>query len=341
MTGVLQIVQAGPLMTVQDAGRTGRIAVGLSPGGAMDRLALREGAALLGLPRAGAAIEMAGLGGRFTSTVPLRFALTGAEMSARIDEAPCRWNASHLLQPGQTLTIGGARAGSYGYLTPAAGIAEPPLLGSVAAHLSVGLGRPLRAGDDLTLGADPHPQGRQMALARDDRLSGGTLRLMPGPQTDWFDQATRDRLARSAFRRSPRANRTGLPLVHDGDGFAARTATSPVSDFIVAGDLQITGDGTPYLMLAECQTIGGYPRIGTVIAADLPRAAQATPTDTLRFTWITPEEAAAAVLTEAQRRADMARRLQPLIRDPAHMPDLLSYNLIGGVTAGRDTEQAP
>ena len=341
MTGILHIAEAGPLVTVQDAGRPGRMAVGLSPGGAMDRLALLEGAALLGLPQPGAAIEMAGLGGRFTCDVPLRLALTGAEMSARIDDAPCGWNASHLLMPGQTLTIGGARAGTYGYLTPAAGIAEPPLLNSRAAHLSVGLGRVLRAGDRLSLGADPDPRGRQMGLAPDDRLSGGPLRLMPWPQTDWFDAATRDRLARTAFRRSPRANRTGLPLIHDGDGFAARTATSPVSDFIVSGDVQITGDGTPYLMLAECQTIGGYPRIGTVIAADLPRAAQATPADTLTFTWITAEEAEAAMRTDAALRADLARHLQPLIRDPADMPDLLSYNLIGGVTAGRDPETLP
>ena len=341
MTATLTIVSAGPLLTVQDMGRPGRIGVGLSPGGAMDRLALLEGAALLGQPRACAAIEMAGIGGKFRCNAPLRFALTGARMSARIDDAPLRWDASHLLLPGQTLTIGGAVAGTYGYLTPAGGIEGDLTLGSRAAHLSVGIGRPLAAGDGLPLGRDVTPDRPQHALSPQDRLTGGTLRIMPGPQTALFDATTRDRLATTAFHRSPRANRTGVPLVHDGAAFAPIDRAGPVSDFIVSGDVQITGDGTPYLMLAECQTIGGYPRIGTVIAADLPRAAQAQPTTPLRFAWITTEAADAALLADAPTLAALTAAAQPLIRDPADMPDLLSYQLIGGVTAGHDLEPAP
>ena len=341
MTAALTIQDAGPLMTVQDAGRPGRIGVGLSPGGAMDRIALLEGAALLGLSRAGQAIEMAGLGGRVSCDAPFRFALTGAVMSARIDDAPCRWNASHTMMPGQTLTIGGARAGTYGYLTPAGGILGDLVLGSAAAHLSVGLGRTLRAGDTLSLGRDPTPDASPRGLSPEDRSSGGTLRLMPGPQTAWFDDATRKRFADTIFRRSPRANRTGLPLTQAGDAFFAGIPSSPISDFIVSGDVQITGDGSPYLMLAECQTIGGYPRIGTVIAADLPRAAQAAPDADLRFAWITPDDADALFQSDAQILAAIAARTHPLIRDPADIPDLLSYQLVGGVTAGRDQEPAP
>ena len=341
MTATLSILDAGPLMTVQDMGRPGRIGVGLSPGGAMDRRALLEGAALLGAARVDGAIEMAAIGGRFTCDAPLRFALTGAPMSARIDDAACRWNASHLLLPGQTLTIGGARAGTYGYLTPAGGIDGDRVLDSAAAHLSVGLGRPLQAGDRLTLGPDPDAGEPQRGLTPEDRFAGGTLRLMPGPQTAWFDDATRARLAKTTFRRSPRANRIGLPLMHDGDGFAAATSAGPISDFVISGDVQITGDGSPYLMLAECQTIGGYPRIGTVIAADLPRAAQATPTTPLQFAWITAEEADALYQTEAQVLSALRAQTHPLIRNPADIPDLLSYQLIGGVTAGRELEPAP
>ena len=341
MTATLIIHEAGPLMTVQDMGRPGRISVGLSPGGAMDRLALLEAAALLGLSGTTEAIEMAGLGGRFGCDAPMRFALTGAVMSARIDDVACRWNASHSLSPGQTLTIGGARAGTYGYLTVAGGIAGDTPLGSPAAHLSVGLGRTLRAGDSLPTGDDPSPGARQRGLTPDDRNGGGTLRIMPGPQTAWFTDATRTRFAASVFRRSLRANRTGLPLTHGGAGFAADVATSPVSDFIVSGDVQITGDGTPYLMLAECQTIGGYPRIGTVIAADLPRAAQSAPDAPLRFAWITAEEADTLYCSDAQILSAIAQRTFPLVRNPADIPDLLSYQLIGGVTAGRELEQAP
>ncbi|MFZ3582193.1 biotin-dependent carboxyltransferase family protein [Loktanella sp. DJP18] len=338
MTATLSILRGGPLMTVQDMGRPGRMAVGLSPGGAMDRLALLEGAALMGLPQPVAAIEMAGLGGSFRVDAPVRFALTGAPMTARRDDTALRWHASHVLQPDQTLTLGGAQAGTYGYLTPASGIAEDCLLGSAAAHLSAGLGRLLQAGDVVALGTDPAPDRPPQVLTADARFSGGTLRLMPGPQTALFDDDTLARLAATPFHRSARANRTGLPLTSDGLGFATRATASPISDFIVAGDLQITGDGSPFLMLAECQTIGGYPRIGTVIAADLPRAAQAAPTDPLRFAWLTTEAADTLFQTDAQVLAALRGRVHPQVRDPADVPDLLSHQLIGGVTAGRDEE---
>ncbi|XDA97322.1 urea amidolyase [Sulfitobacter sp. LCG007] len=341
MSAKLTILRAGPLMTVQDMGRPGRIADGLSPGGAMDRLALLEGAALLGLAKPAQAIEMAGMGGRFRCDTPLRFALSGAPMRAQIDDMPLRWNASHKLEPGQTLTIASVSSGTYGYLTPGGGIAGTELLGSVAAHLSVGLGRPLAEGDILTLGEDPSPGRPPRGIVSEDRFGGGSLRIMPGPQTELFDDATRGRLAQTSFHRSPRANRTGLPLLQEGEGFAPADPVSPLSDFIIAGDLQMTGDGTPYLMLAECQTIGGYPRIGTVIAADLPRAAQAPPSARLRFTWITSDAADRLYLSEAQIMAALAGRAQPLVRDPADIPDLLSYQLIDGVTAGRELDPEP
>ena len=341
MSAVLTIVKAGPLMTVQDLGRPGRIGVGLSPGGAMDRQALMAGAALLGLAQPGAAVEMAGLGGRFRCDAPLRFALTGAVMSARIDDSPLRWNATHLLMPGQTLTIGGASAGTYGYLTPAGGITGPAALKSVAAHLSVGLGERLQDGATLTLGDDPQPDRAHRGLPPDDHLTGGTLRLMPGPQTAMFDDDTRARLATTAFTRSPRASRTGAPLLHEGAPFAAKSPSGPVSDFVRAGDVQITGDGTPFVMMAECQTIGGYPRIGTVIEADMARAVQAPAEAAIGFDWLTLDTADALHRTDAQIMATLRAQTFPLLRDPAGMSDLLSYQLIGGVTAGDDLEPAP
>ncbi|RYH03525.1 urea amidolyase [Salipiger sp. IMCC34102] len=338
MTAVLTIRQAGPLMTVQDLGRPGHLAEGLSPGGAMDRVALIEAAALLGLDTPAAAIEMAGLGGQFVTDAPIRFALTGARMQALIDDAPLRWNATHTLHPGQVLTIGGARDGTYGYLTPAGGITGEPVLGSVAAHLSIGLGAALKDGETLPIGPDPSPDRPQMTLPQDDRMGGGLLRLMPGPQTDRFDEQTRARLAATRFHRSPRASRTGLPLRHEGDPFAMIDPAAPISDFILSGDLQITGDGSPFLMLAECQTVGGYPRIGSVIATDLARAAQAPVTAPLQFAWITTEEADALHVPPARMLDDLSAKVRPLIRDPARMRDLLSYQLIGGVTAGRELE---
>ena len=138
--GSLTILRAGPALSVQDLGRPGHLSEGLSPGGAMDRLALLEAAALLDLPDVVPAIEMASTGGRFSVDAPMRIALTGAPMKAAVDGAPAPWAATVLLLPGQVLEIGGATAGTYGYLTPAGGIRSPDWLGSRSAHLVIGVG---------------------------------------------------------------------------------------------------------------------------------------------------------------------------------------------------------
>ena len=142
---VLTIDSASGILTVQDMGRPGHLGEGLSRGGAMDRRALLEAAALLGATAPLAGIEMAGAGGSFSVDVATRIALTGAPMGATLDGEPLRWNASHLVLPGQSLRIGGARSGVYGYLVPAGGIATEPWLDSRAAHLIIGIGSALAA----------------------------------------------------------------------------------------------------------------------------------------------------------------------------------------------------
>ena len=135
MNAHMNILGAGPAITVQDLGRPGHIATGLSRGGAADRLALFEAAALLGSTQVLAGLEMAGMGGKFSFSSPTRIALTGAPMQAQLDGSPLRWHASHWVQPGQVLSIASAQKGVYGYLTPAGGITTPKVLQSRAAHL--------------------------------------------------------------------------------------------------------------------------------------------------------------------------------------------------------------
>ena len=336
---VLTVHSAGPGVTVQDLGRTGWTAQGLSRGGAADRLALLEAAALLDQDTGLAVLEMAGFGGVFSTDRPLRIALTGALMQADIDGVPVPPNTSQLLAAGAKLTIGGARAGVYGYLAFAGGIVTPPVMGSRAAHLTAGLGRMLAAGDSLPLGTDPAPDTPPRRLDSADRCSGGLIRLMPGPQTDLFDGATLARFLSTSFRRDPRGNRQGVRLDHDGAPFGVASGLSITSDLIVAGDVQLTGDGVPYVLLAECQTIGGYPRIGTVIPADLARVAQTAPGTMLQFTLLDIVQADATAQLDADLLRTLRQACQPLIRDPHDIADLLGYQLVSGVTAGDDLER--
>ena len=335
MTRALTVLSVGPGVTVQDLGRSGTLAYGLSRGGAADRLALHEGAALLGQDPSLAALEMAGTGGTFRAGADLRIALTGAPMRATMDGQPLAWNASHALPGGAELTIGPVTAGSYGYLHLGGGVHGPCTLGARAVHLAAGLGRPVEAGDEIPAGPD---RGGEVGLTLDveDRFDGGTLRLLPSVQTDLFPPEERARFEGAVFERDARGNRMGVRLVPDGDRFASPAGLSVLSEVIVPGDVQITGDGTPFVLLPECQTTGGYPRIGTVLPCDLPRIAQAPVGARLRFRFIDREEGRAAERRAAADRAGLRTSVRPLIRRPEDIPDLLSYQLIGGVTAGEE-----
>ncbi|MFN3661177.1 biotin-dependent carboxyltransferase family protein [Yoonia sp.] len=335
----LTIHSAGPgSITVQDLGRPGWTAQGLSRGGAADRLAVLETAALLGGDTGFAVLEMMGAGGVFSVDAPTRIALTGAAMQANIDGATVPPNTTHLLAAGAKLTVGGARRGVFGYLAFAGGITTAPIMGSRATHLTAGLGRALADGDRLPLGGDPAPDTPPLRLDVEDRCHGGTIRVMPCPQTDLFEDETLNSFLATQFVRSPRGNRQGVRFDHDGAGFAATGGLSVTSDLIVPGDVQLTGDGVPYVLLAECQTIGGYPRIGTVIPADLARVAQAAPGTKVQFALLTLEQADATAQSEVAFLRNLRAACQPLVRDPHDIPDLLSYQLISGATAGHDLE---
>jgi biotin-dependent carboxylase-like uncharacterized protein len=332
----LKILRIGPAASVQDMGRPGLLGQGISQGGAADTLALAEGAALLRQDPGLAALEMGGMGGEFEATGPLRIALTGAPMAAVLDGAALTWNALHRMEAGQRLTIGAARAGVYGYLHLGGGIATEPVLGARAVHLMAGLGRAAEAGDLLPAGPDPNSE-TGLVLVAEDRFKGGELRIVESFQSHLFPEAVRARFAATAFSRGSRANRMGVEMVSEGVGFAAEGQLNILSEVILPGDVQMTGDGKPFVLLRECQTTGGYPRIGTVLPCDLPKAAQAQAGTPLRFRWVSLEDGLEIQSRFRKSLKGLPAACRPLVRDPAAIRDLLSYQLISGaVSAGAD-----
>lgn len=331
MTAYLEILDAGPAVTIQDLGRTGYIAQGLTRGGALDRRALHEAAALLAQPVT-AALEMVGMGGRFRATRDTRIALTGAPMTAKLDDAPVEWHGSHRMRAGSVLDIGGVRRGAVGYLSFAGGIDADPLMGAQSAHLAAGLGSILAAGDAIALRGDPGGEA-DLVLPADDRFDGGTVGIVTSLQSHLFGQEALERFARTAFTRDARANRQGIRLNPEGAGFAAEGGLRVVSEIIVPGDIQITGDGAPYVLMCESQTTGGYPRIATVLPSDLPRIAQAPLGAAIRCRLYEPQD---AIRREEAARADIAalpRKVAPRLRDVYAIPDLLRYRLIDGAVS--------
>lgn len=337
MMAGIRLQRVGPGVTVQDKGRAGYLAQGLSRGGAADLLALAEGAALLGQGEDLAVIEIAGSFLSLEVTAATRIALTGSPMKVMYDGAPLIWHASHTLSPGVRLDLS-AGSGGYSYLHLGGGIATDQVLGARSAHLVAGLGHMLQSDDRLMLGEDIGTR-TGLTLTPLPRFEGGALRLVETPQTALFPSDLLARFTTTRFLKDARGNRMGQRLIQEGAGFGLDAGLNILSEIIVPGDIQITGDGTPFVLLSECQTTGGYPRIGTVLPCDLPRLVQAPIGAGLWFSFVSIEDAVALEQDEAMRRAGLRRGLRPLIRNPHDIADLLAYQLISGVTRGDELER--
>ena len=328
---IIEIIRATVGMSIQDMGRTGTTAIGLSQGGAMDKLALIEGAALLGKTHPSPAIEFMGVGGALRAMCDMTVALTGGEMRAKVGDRLLQWNATHTLNSGDIIELSAPKSGVYGYITPHAELATPRVFDSRSSHVSAGVGHWLQSGDMIN-GTSMFP-ARSMKIRAIGRFGGGTVRYLAGPQTDLFSDSDVDRFHATQFRASHIANRRGVKVDFDGAPFTPQNAHSIVSDIIVTGDIQMTGDGEPYVLKSECHTMGGYPRIGTVIPADLPILAQAKAGTPIRFEQITLEQAD-TIMAEPISAGTLSSRLSTLVRDPAEINDLLSYQLISGAITG-------
>lgn len=331
----IEVLSAGPSVTLQDSGRIGLSAFGLSAGGAMDPTALAEAKALLGASFDGCAIEMGQMGGRFRADTDIVIALTGSAMKAQRDGVPLAWGQTHLWPAGAVLEIGAATVGAYGYLAVAGVWDVPERYGAKSTHIQAGIGAPLAAGDTL----DVTPSKAEVGLGLPEwRAPFDEVRVLPSVQTSWFGESGRAWLEQTRFTKTARASRMGAALSFDGAGVQSDHGLSVTSEIVSLGDIQITGDGTPYVLMREAQTTGGYPRIATVISADLPAFAQLQAGAQVRFRFVTLDEALAA-------RADMAgltKRLRgmvrPVVRAPETMHDLLSYTLVSGVVSATDPE---
>ncbi len=283
MTATLCFDRVGPLTTIQDGGRHGMLAHGISASGPMDRVAydragLRAGAI------GGAAVEFtrAGLAAQLLEG-SLRLGWDGGAFSVLINGVAADWPGGANMVAGDRIEITPGSAGNYGYLRFGAKADLPTVLGSVATSTRAGIGgldgRTLRAGDVLHfVGA-----GLEPAAPAGIEPEGGSLRFIWGLHAEHFAPSLREKFVTARFRVSTMLDRMGVRLL-DGEGvFEGQSILSLVSDPILPGDLQILGDGTPIVLMKDHQPTGGYPRIGTVITADMDRFAQMRPGTELSF----------------------------------------------------------
>ncbi len=329
----LEILSIAPGATVQDRGRVGYLRYGVTGGGAMDVYALAEGQALLGNGADAAALEMALHGGRFRAAAPLWVALSGAEMAVSLNDSKVGWRRSLRLKTGDILTIGAALEGVYGYLHVPGGFQTAVVLGARSTHLRAGFGHLPAAGQHLPI-ADPERACQPLGLSRPDYFDRRRMRAMWGPQSEYFSKRERGRFAAASFAVSPQRDRMGMRLRPDCGPIHSAQGLSIASDAINPGDIQVTGDGTPTVLLADHGSSGGYPRIAVLASADMPALVQVPSGQNFTLDLVSRGVAVAALGQFRQDLAGLAQKCRPLGRRPQDIADLLSYNLVGGVVRG-------
>jgi antagonist of KipI len=295
---MLEIWEPGLLTTVQDGGRVGWARYGVPPSGPLDKAAFRAANRLVGNPPDAAGLEITLTGPTLRCSRPSLVAVCGAEFElwAGSIRVPT-WHAV-FLRAGQWLYFGERRQGARAYLAVDGGMDVPLFLDSRSTYLTGGFGgvegRALRRGDRLPLGPgalQPSMRAGQAwpAFERPPYTSAPTLRVVLGPQDDHFTQAGLETFLSTAYELTPESNRMGARL--KGPPIQHRDTTGIVSDGVVIGSVQVPASGQPIVMLADHQTTGGYPKIATVIQADLPLLAQIVPGDYVRFDAVSLAEA--------------------------------------------------
>lgn len=329
---VLAIDAAGPLTTIQDAGRFGHLRHGVTRSGPIYTAGFAAAHAALGNPAGGAVVELSHGG------IALRclegeaaFALAGGDFTAIVDGVRLGSWTTGVLRAGSRLLVRDGGESTWACLAFAGSIDCNRWLGSAATLALAGLGGGrLAAGGTLVIDAAPVGDAAARPLAPPP-ADTGPIRVVIGPQADYFSAGSLDALLAAPFQVAPAFDRMGMVL--DGPALVPLSVTM-LSTPLLRGAIQVNGAGTPTILLADHQTTAGYPRIATVISADLDRVAQLRPGTPLRFVAVTVDAAIAAARQAATARAAWLARLAAGQGSLAER--LAAANLIDGVVSADD-----
>lgn len=324
----MEVLSTGGLTTVQDSGRRGLRRFGVGVAGPLDALAAEVGNLMLCNAPDAAFIEVVIFPLRLRFDGALRIAVTGSDVQMEVDgqRFPPWWSV--VVQPGQVLTLRAPQAGGVAYLCVSGGIDVPRVLGSRSTDLKAAFGghcgRTLRKGDVLaTLPGKAAASSRRfgvlppcagLAAPQAEGESPATVvRVLPAAQWEAFGAATRARFLASAWRITPDSNRIGLRL--GGGEIKPDQPLELLSHGILPGVIQVPPHGQPIVMQCDAQTSGGYPKIATVIAADMWRLAQTPIGGHLRFQCVDMDQALAAHAQQQSYLATVRRAVAQFFQD--------------------------
>ena len=314
-----EVLRPGILTIVQDLGRSGFARYGVAPSGALDGFALRVANLLVGNPEGAAALETAVMGLRLKALRDVVVAVTGADLKPMKGREPLAMWRSHQIRTGEVIAFTGPASGMRSYIAVCGGIEVPPVLGSRSTNLSSGFGgvagRALRKGDILLCTIVENElrfAGRIFEPAWiPEYPSRWRLRVVWGPQDDQFTEDGRQAFVTGSFSVSPDSDRTGIRLKGPAVARRPNLPESIISEGVIAGAIQIPGDGQPIIILAETTT-GGYRKIATVISADLPLLGQIMPGNEVAFRAVALDEALRALQEMEKKIGAFKKRLAAL-----------------------------
>ncbi len=302
------MIAPGLLTTVQDLGRWGTQSRGVPVAGPMDGYAHRVANALAGNSPDAATLEMTLAGPEIEFDDDRVVAVAGAPFDLTVDSEIVSMHRAIEVKRGARLKVRRCLKGARAYLAVGGGIAVPPVLGSRATHLRTAMGgfkgRALKAADVLPLGppaVPPRHHPLDASASADYIPVEASLRLLRGPQADEFSEGAWRLLLRTTYTIDRQSDRMAFRLA--GPPLPSEGVSEMISDATPMGTLQVLPSGRPLLLMADRQTTGGYPQIGTVCTADLRVAGQLAPGRSVSFTLCSMGDAMAALI--AQERVVM------------------------------------
>jgi len=344
----LEVVSPGAYASVQDAGRRGYRRVGVPWAGVLDPRLMRVANALVGNDGGAPVIECFDGGLQLAARDgALRLAVAG-DATVEVESAGERrllaaWR-SLTLAAGDVLRLRRLERGRIAVVA-LEGLSLPKVLGSASTYARAALGgvdgRALAAGARLP--AAPASARPERMLAAAPKAASSTvadpIRIVAGPQADHFTAAALAVFTESRYRITTEADRMGVRL--EGPALAHQGAPEIVSDATVPGSIQVPGNGQPIVLLADAQTAGGYPKIATVVSADLPRLAASRPGQELRFAWVDTAEGERLARAAEAETLSLLATLRPLLVGGVDEAALYTSNLVTGFLHALAPEHRP
>lgn len=312
---MITFLKSGLLATVQDLGRYGYQKHGVIVSGAMDSFAHRMANLLVGNKESDPTLEFTLLGPVIKFEEDALVAICGGDLSPVIDGEPVGLWKQVWIRKGSELRFGQAKTGCRVYLAVAGSFLVPSVMGSTSTYLRAKIGgfkgRALESGDKLPFGEKSELSDRMIKqlISKEEKVNESftqanwsiarhylsthhletPIRVLKGRQYELFSEKSKQQFASETFKITPQSDRMGYRL--EGPGLEMEKQTEMLSEAVNFGSIQVPSEGNPIILLADRQTAGGYPKIAEVITVDLPTLAQLKPGNSLKFEFISPQEA--------------------------------------------------